>query len=107
MSVCENDCGECRFCQTSTELFEVKYLYSFEEDGVLYEGVENRLMTPRMLATCFKDHHLVLIEVNGILYGRNYDGSWANCYLGEIEMYLSGKGIPYDHLAQFNGEIPF
>lgn len=113
MTNCSDDCGECWYCQSSTEFFLVKWMYSFiGKDGLLYEDVVVRTATPRMLATMFKDPHLAFIQVNGVLYGHDYMGGfWRNNYCGQMEEYYTpsteAQRHRWDPLAEFGDEIPF
>lgn len=69
-------------------MFNIKWMYSFIQDEVLYEEVIEEMADPYRIASLFCDRHVSFILVNEILYGLRFDGSWSNNYLGNIEEYM-------------------
>lgn len=112
MSYCSDDCGECWWCQTHTEFFRIKWMYSFiGEDGLLYEDCVVRTATPKMIATMFRQRDNIFILVEGVLYKRKFDGSWQNNYCGQMEEYFTpstdAQRHKWDPLAEFGDDMPF
>ena len=80
-------------------VFNVKYLWSFYETRcgvpVLYEGISViEAATPERIATLFKDRHIMMIQVQGQIYGCNM-GPWSNNYVGTLEEYILPHASDY------------
>lgn len=77
-------------------MFDIKYIISVWNNGNLNETVKYDSVDKQMIAILLCNQYVSHIQVEGEIYAKQFDGSWANYGKKHpIEYFLFNKPNPY------------